>query len=278
MKVELSFLVFICALVPEVLSQVDPSLLVSMMNPDVKLPPKPPQSIFPAYYTSQQQLRARQLEERRRQERQLFRHLQTLTKDQVKAFESKLTHAQRVQLVQRLRYLKHEEERKKSQSAGIKPFSPNGGENTVISGANKIRTPGTAVNSLQGNRAGSVGTSSSTTRLPSSSSSSSSRSRQMSRRRMTPMQTIQYFHKYRKDGVGAMAHGCNFPTPGVTESFFSFLHGGCRAGGNAFCYVRGMSCVDFHKSALCCPPGFTKGTLDAISYMKQMQAFMSQFQ
>ena len=138
--------------VPQTLGQIDPSLLLSLMGSDVRLPPKPPRTIFPEYYRTQQQLHSLQLQQRRQQEMELFYRLKAMSAEELKKFQAKLTPTQLRKLIDRIKYLQQQMDQQKQspqQGQRLPAAGLEGRRNMVLSGANRIRRPTSSKNSVQ---------------------------------------------------------------------------------------------------------------------------------
>ncbi|KAL8620668.1 hypothetical protein ACOMHN_029856 [Nucella lapillus] len=263
MKLELAVLAVVYVFVAPVLSQVDPSMIMRLMNPDIKLPPKPPSFLLNTYRHRQHVLLQRQKEERGRQEIRLLQHLRAMNKTQLEEFQAKLTPHQIRELVHRIQYLTDN----KPAATQTQP----GSGNTVLSGANRIRKPGTSVNSVSGRGGAAVGTPS--RRVPASRMTSSGKRK---------MPAVYYLRKYQKAGLSARSDRCVFPLTNAVSSFFAFRNRGCRGGGRDWCTSRAvmarsiMTCVDVQQSVLCCPPGYSARGLEMVKYMRDMQRFMAE--
>ncbi|KAK7088872.1 hypothetical protein V1264_024992 [Littorina saxatilis] len=231
-------------LMPQILAQLDPRMLMSLMGTDIKLPPKPPASLVRQVYNTRQQARQRALQQRRQQEMELFRRLKAMTPAELKAFQDRLSPTQLQQLVGRLKYLKQQDA----------PPTASDGPNMILSGANTVRRPSAQA------------------------AIAAARRRQASRRPKNPIDAIRKYQSYRKKAASALAAGCTSPMGlDSMDTFFAFNSGGCRRGGMGVCVMTGQSCVDIGSSIMCCPPGYTTGTVDMFGYMRQMQQFMAQF-
>ena len=130
--------------------QIDPSLMLSMMGSDIKLPPKPPRTVFPEYYRTRQQLHLLQLQQRRRQEMELFMRLKSMSVEQLKKFQAKLSPTQLQQLIERIKYLQQQMNQQKQGTPRQQVHGLGEGQrNMVLSGANRIRRPSASMNSAQ---------------------------------------------------------------------------------------------------------------------------------
>nr|UTK45933.1 hypothetical protein [Crepidula fornicata] len=98
----------------------------------------------------------------------------------------------------------------------------------------------------------------------------------MRRRPNSPMEALHKYKSYQSQANRALHSGCNFPMSMESSmEGFMFGAGGCRMGGMA-CYMNGQSCVDVGMSMMCCPPGYSSGTISVMHRMNQMQNLMSQ--
>lgn len=263
MKLEIALVAFIAAFVPQVVAQTDAQLFLRLMGSDIRLPPQPPKILTRSYHRTREHYR--QLKQRHdlAQEMQLFRRLKAMPRDKLRKFQEGLSRPQLEKLVSRIRFLNgREAELKQRQQSGH--TGSTAGPNTVLSGASRVRRPGKGSNSASAAPARRG-------RLP-------TRSKTSSRRLSNPFDAIRKYQSYRKKATSAIAAGCTAPMAlDMMESFMAFSTGGCRTGA-AVCMMSGQSCVEVGMSIMCCPPGFSSGTLSMLSYFNQMQSFMAQFQ
>jgi len=221
------------------------------------------------------------------QEMDLLRKLRAMSADEIKALQQKLSPQQLQQLISRIKYLQQVEQQHGSVSASASAGA-DAGSNMILSGANRIRSPGDQ-NAVSGTSAGqpqgTVATASATTMSPALSRRAQYIQAMMAaaKKRMAtvtrPMEMLRKYQSYQKKSRSAMMAGCQYPmaAEGGMETFMAFSGGGCSTGG-AICLMNGQSCVDVGMSIMCCPAGYTSGTLDMMNYMRQMEGFMAQFQ
>lgn len=298
MRLELVVFAFVGVVVPYISAQMDMLSLMQMSGVEMpRLPPTPPKSLFPYLYQSnqqpqsmqssyqqlllqkQQQLKEAQQKQRQQQELALLTKLRSMAAADIKALQQRLTPEQLKQLVSRIKYLQQLEQQQQQGGAA---------SNIVTSGANRIRPPGENSVSDSGPI---LSVSPATTTTAPSTAALSPRARYIQamlarfkekmatvRQQMSPLMMLRKYQSYQKNSMNAMNAGCNYPmaTEGSMETFMAFSGGGCMSGG-AVCMMNGQSCVDVGMSIMCCPPGYTGTTLDAMNYMRQMESFMGQF-
>ncbi|XP_076457388.1 uncharacterized protein LOC143291426 [Babylonia areolata] len=233
----------------------------------------------------QQQQRSSSTQTRLQQEQAIFQRLKSLSEQQVKVLEAKLPPALRQKVAERLKVLKRQE----TQRSGVDGAQ---GPNMVVSGASSVRRSGASANSLRGKGAssggagggsgggggGDAGRGGGRAKAMARMAAMARRVMAMRRRRpKTPMATISGYRSFSTEASRALREGCSYPiaTESVMESFVAGS-GGCRMSAYV-CYMKGQSCVDVGMSMMCCPPGYSSGTLHALHRMKQMQSFISQF-
>lgn len=301
MKLELvlAFLLSAVAVlaVPYVSAQTDIGSMLQVMGLDVPSVPRPPQSLL-NYYQQQQrqqqstyqqlllhkQQRAKEAQQQQRlqQEMELLNKLRAMSAADIEALKKKLSADQLQQLVSRIKYLQQVEQQHKQPGSHAT-------SNLILSGANRIRQPAD-----QNAVSGTSPSASPSAAAASTNPLSAAMARRIqyfnamlnfARRRMAaakkqgnPLDVLRKYQSYQKKAGSALGAGCSYPmaTEGSMETFMAFGGGGCAAGG-AVCMMNGQSCVDVGMSIMCCPPGYTGGTLDMMNYMRQMETFMGQF-